>query len=63
MDEADRLRDGDEFRAFVVGSQRRLLHVADLLTGDRGRAEDVVQQALAKVYLAWPRYLARAAGP
>lgn len=55
MNEVQRLRDEAEFRAFVVGSQRRLLHVADLLTGDRGRAEDVVQHALAKVYLAWPR--------
>ncbi|MBK9726038.1 MAG: hypothetical protein IPO89_13705 [Actinomycetales bacterium] len=26
-----------------------------LLTGDRARAEDLVQDALVKVYLAWPR--------
>lgn len=45
----------DDFRTFVVGSQGRLLHIADLMTGDRGRAEDLVQHALTKTYLAWRR--------
>ena len=50
--------DSDEssFRAFVDDSQRSLLRVAELLTGgDRGRAEDLVQHALVKTYLAWSR--------
>lgn len=45
----------DDFADFVKGSQRRLIHLADLLTGDRGRAEDLVQHALVKVHLSWPR--------
>jgi RNA polymerase sigma-70 factor (sigma-E family) len=45
----------EEFRAFVVGSQSRLLRLADMLTGDRGRAEDLVQHAYVKTYLAWRR--------
>ena len=47
-------RDQD-FDNFVVNTQDRLIRLADLLTGDRGRAEDFVQHALIKVYLAWPR--------
>jgi RNA polymerase sigma-70 factor (sigma-E family) len=43
-----------EFTEFVVGSLRRLLHAGDLLTGDRGRAEDLVQHGLAKAYERWP---------
>ena len=48
-------RRDEEFREFVLGSQWRLLHAADLLTGDRGRAADLVQHALLKAYLAWGR--------
>lgn len=44
-----------EFSDFVAGSQRRLVHFADLLTGDHARAEDLVQDALVKAYAAWPR--------
>jgi RNA polymerase sigma-70 factor (sigma-E family) len=44
-----------EFSDFVAGSQRRLVHFAELLTGDHGRAEDLVQEALVKAYVAWPR--------
>jgi RNA polymerase sigma-70 factor (sigma-E family) len=44
-----------EFRDFVVGSQHRLVHFAELLTGDRGRAEDLVQEAYEAAYAAWPR--------
>jgi hypothetical protein len=48
--------DDSSFRDFVDASQRALLRVAELLTGgDSGRAEDLVQQALVKTYLAWPR--------
>jgi len=45
----------DEFAAFVRGAQRRLVRYADMLCGDRGRAEDLVQHALLKTYLAWRR--------
>jgi RNA polymerase sigma-70 factor (sigma-E family) len=43
------------FVEFVRGTQHRLMHLADLLVRDRGHAEDLVQKALIKVYLAWPR--------
>lgn len=45
----------EDFTAFVRGAQRRLVRYADLLCGDRGRAEDLVQQAFMKTYLAWKR--------
>jgi len=44
-----------EFADFATSVQGRLLRLADLLCGDRGRAEDLVQHALIKVYLAWPK--------
>jgi RNA polymerase sigma-70 factor (sigma-E family) len=50
-----RRRDEDEFVAFVHARSRDLRRTAFLLTGDWHGAEDVVQSALAKVYVAWPR--------
>lgn len=47
-------RDRD-FSDFVLSSRRRLLATAYLLCGDRHAAEDLVQTALAKLYVAWPR--------
>ena len=44
-----------QFRDFVADSQRRLVHFAELLVGDRGRAEDLVQEAYVAAYAAWPR--------
>jgi RNA polymerase sigma-70 factor (sigma-E family) len=44
-----------EFRDFVVGSQVRLIKFAELLTGDLGHAEDLVQHAYAKVFASWPK--------
>ena len=44
-----------EFAAFVRGAQQRLVRYADMLCGDRGRAEDLVQHALLKTFLAWRR--------
>lgn len=44
-----------QFREFVVGSQRRTIDFAELLVGDRGRAEDLVQDAYLAAYRAWPR--------
>ena len=48
--------DRDEaFSGFVAARSPHLLRTAYLLTGDRGQAEDLVQTALAKTYLAWDR--------
>jgi RNA polymerase sigma-70 factor (sigma-E family) len=43
------------FREFVAARSAALVRAAYLLTGDRGDAEDAVQAALVRVYLAWPR--------
>jgi RNA polymerase sigma-70 factor (sigma-E family) len=45
----------DDFSQFVAACGGRLLHAADLLTGDRGRAEDLLQYALERAWLRWPR--------
>jgi RNA polymerase sigma-70 factor (sigma-E family) len=48
--------DGDaEFASFMRDSSHRLYRVAYLLTGDRGRAEELTQDALARTYAAWRR--------
>ena len=50
-----------EFSDFVGTSRVSLLRTACMLTaGDRFLAEDVVQTALARVYVAWPRIRDRA---
>jgi RNA polymerase sigma-70 factor (sigma-E family) len=41
------------FEDFVRGRGAALLRFAYLLTGDRGHAEDLVQDALVKAYLRW----------
>jgi RNA polymerase sigma-70 factor (sigma-E family) len=48
-------RRDEEFREFVAGRSGALLRTAYLMTGDRGLAEDLVQSALAKAYVAWGR--------
>jgi RNA polymerase sigma-70 factor (sigma-E family) len=46
----------EQFSAFVVGRRVGLLRSACLLTaGDPHLAEDLVQTALARMYVAWPR--------
>lgn len=45
----------DEFEAFVASRSARLLRTAFLLTRDHGKAEDLLQTALAKTWLAWSR--------
>ncbi len=47
--------DRDEFAAFVVAHEAALLRTAWLLTGDRGRAEDLVRTALARAHRHWRR--------
>ncbi|WP_194912097.1 SigE family RNA polymerase sigma factor [Catenulispora rubra] len=44
-----------EFDEFVLARQQRLLRTAYLLCGDWHLAEDLTQNALAKVYLGWNR--------
>ena len=48
---------GYEFEELVAAQAAPLLRAAYLLTGDRGRAEDLVQSALTKAYLARARVL------
>lgn len=48
-------RDDEEFLGFVDQASQRLLRLAWMLTGDKGTAEDLVQEALERVYVAWPR--------
>ncbi|WP_408896667.1 SigE family RNA polymerase sigma factor [Nocardioides sp. R1-1] len=45
----------EEFTAFVDARRVRLYRTAYLLCGDAHRAEDIVQQALAKLYASWRR--------
>lgn len=51
----------EEFRDYVVGASPSLIRVAYLMTGNHADAEDLVQTALAKTYLAWPRIREREA--
>lgn len=52
----DRTRGHDaEFAAYMAARQASLLRTAYLLTGDRHTAEDLVQTALAKLYLSWDK--------
>jgi RNA polymerase sigma-70 factor (sigma-E family) len=44
-----------EFREYVTTRGRALLRTAYLLTGNMADAEDLLQAALAKTYLAWDR--------
>jgi RNA polymerase sigma-70 factor (sigma-E family) len=48
-------RDRSEFTDFVAARWPAMLRTAYLLTGDRGHAEDLVQTALSKCFVAWPR--------
>ena len=47
--------DHAEFREYVAARSATLLRMAYLLTGHRADAEDLVQVALAKTYVAWNR--------
>jgi RNA polymerase sigma-70 factor (sigma-E family) len=44
-----------EFTDFVTGCQGKMVRLAELLSGDRGRAEDLAQDGFAKAYAAWDR--------
>ena len=45
----------EDFRQFVAARSASLLRTAYLLVGDRSHAEDVLQTALTRTYLAWRR--------
>ncbi|TDC33791.1 SigE family RNA polymerase sigma factor, partial [Micromonospora sp. KC213] len=53
VDERDPLE--EEFREFVAARSEALLRTAYLLAGDWATAEDLLQTALTKTYLAWKR--------
>lgn len=44
-----------EFTEFVSSHRPTFIRAAYLLCGDWGQAEDVVQEVLMKLYVAWPR--------
>jgi len=44
-----------EFSAYVAARRAKLFRTACLLCGDPHRAEDIVQDALARLYTNWPR--------
>jgi len=50
-----RRRDEEEFAEFAAGARERLRRTAYLMSGDWELASDVVQEALIRVYVAWPR--------
>jgi RNA polymerase sigma-70 factor (sigma-E family) len=50
-----RQADDRSFREYVTSRSRSLLRTAYLLTGNRADAEDLVQAALAKTFVAWDR--------
>jgi RNA polymerase sigma-70 factor (sigma-E family) len=43
----------EQFAAFVVGAGPYLLHTAELLCGDRSRAQDLVQATFERTYRSW----------
>jgi RNA polymerase sigma-70 factor (ECF subfamily) len=51
----DRRSVEDDFREFVAARSPALLRTAYLLTGDWATAEDLLQTALTKIFLAWKR--------
>ena len=48
-------RDDASYVEFVAAAQDRLRRIAYAVCADDSRAEDVLQEALVKLYLAWPR--------
>ena len=53
-------RDVAAFTDFVDDHARFLFRTAFLVVGDHQLAEDLVQEALVKTYVAWPRISGRA---
>ena len=57
MDEQAR----EDFRSYVAARSPALTRTAYMLSGNRADAEDLLQTALAKTYLAWDRIREREA--
>jgi RNA polymerase sigma-70 factor (sigma-E family) len=55
MDSSMGVGNDQQFRDFVIARSPDLLRSAFLLTGDRGLAEDLVQSALLRTYVAWSK--------
>jgi RNA polymerase sigma-70 factor (sigma-E family) len=51
----DHEADVEEFSGFVANSQAKMVRLAELLSGDRGRAEDLAQHGFTQAYAAWRR--------
>jgi RNA polymerase sigma-70 factor (sigma-E family) len=51
-------RSREDFVEFFVARQSHMLRTAYLLCNDRQFAEDIVQQVLEKLYVAWPKVTA-----
>ena len=51
----------DDFASYLAARQAAMLRTAYLLVGDSATAEDVVQTAFAKLYLAWDKVRDRGA--
>lgn len=52
-----RTKRDEEFTVFAAGVTPSLMRSAYLLSLDRALADDLVQTALAKMYVAWPRLM------
>jgi len=48
-------RDTAAFAEFAAARSAAMFRAAYLMVGDRGLAEDLLQEALTKTYVAWPR--------
>lgn len=48
-------RDAEEYCSFVAARSAALFRVAYLVIGDHQLAQDLLQESLAKTYVAWPR--------
>lgn len=55
MSRASRESRDAEYAAFVAARQTQLRRIAYALCGDWHRADDLLQTALVKLYVAWPR--------
>ena len=54
-------RDEASYVEFVAATQDQLRRIAYAVCADDSRAEDVLQEALVKLYLAWPKVRTRGA--
>jgi RNA polymerase sigma-70 factor (sigma-E family) len=53
------VQEPSDFTEYVSGNAYRLKRIAYVLAGNDADAEDLMQTALAKLYLVWPRITAR----